>query len=126
MEPPPPRGEAPSNVDLVMSVSVFTLNPKAVTHSRSQLPSFPGSSLTDESLSNFAFTGRALHPFSVAPATPKLVTMGFDPGRKPRDCRAQAPSLTAAAVLLMTSCMHVQVAQVEQARVVGGDAHCPS
>ena len=32
-DPPPP---GPSNVDLVMSVSVFTLNPKAVTRSRTQ------------------------------------------------------------------------------------------
>ena len=28
---PPPGGEPPSNVDVVMSVHVFTLNPKAVT-----------------------------------------------------------------------------------------------
>ena len=48
---PPPGGEAPSVVELVMSVSVFTLNPKAVTRRK----------LIE------------LRPFFAAPAAPKLV-----------------------------------------------------
>ena len=53
-------GEAPSNVDLVMSV--FTLSPKPVTRSRTQ-GSWSHS------------TGRALRPFFTALAAPKLVLL---------------------------------------------------
>ena len=51
---PPPGGEAPSDVDLVMSVRVFTLYPKAVTRSRSQLPSDCTRSLTCSSARNWS------------------------------------------------------------------------
>ena len=67
---PPPGGEAPSNVDLVMSV-VFTLNPKAVTQSQS--------------------TGRAFHPFSVAPALACTLSLSPEPRALSPEPRAPSP-----------------------------------